>query len=88
MYSLVITLTFTVAKASAETTPSLYYQRVIDFKPAFTSRMSATGTSCSQILLKVWYNISQAILGRKLMKKFTITDEKIFRVYEDFDHKK
>ena len=30
MYSLVITLTFTVARASAETTPSLYYQSLID----------------------------------------------------------
>ena len=31
MYSLVITFTFTVARASAETTPSLYYQSLIDF---------------------------------------------------------
>ena len=32
------------------------------------------------------YIITQAILGRKLMKKFTVTDEKIFRVCKAFDH--
>ena len=31
MYNFVITLTFTVARASAETTPSLYSQNLIDF---------------------------------------------------------
>ena len=36
MYSLVITLTFTVARASAETTPSLYYQSRIDVTLAVT----------------------------------------------------
>ena len=37
VYSLVITLTFTVARASAETTPSLCYQSLIDFTLAITS---------------------------------------------------
>ena len=36
MYSLAITLTFTVARASAETTPGLYYQSLIDFMLAIT----------------------------------------------------
>ena len=49
--------------------------------------MSATGRSCTQIFLKVQYIISQAILSRKLMKKFTVTNEKIFRVYEVFGSK-
>ena len=30
-YNFVISLTFTVTRASAETTPSLYYQSLIDF---------------------------------------------------------
>ena len=36
MYSFVITLTFTAAGASAETTPSLHYQSLIDFRLAIT----------------------------------------------------
>ena len=36
MYSFVITLLFTVSRASAETTPSLYYQSLIDFTLAIT----------------------------------------------------
>ena len=38
--------------------------------------MSATGRSYTQIFFKVQY-IIQAILSRKSMKKFTVTDEKI-----------
>ena len=38
--------------------------------------MSATGRSCTQTFLKVQYIISQVILSRKFMKKFTVTDEK------------
>ena len=38
--------------------------------------------------LKVYYIIVQVILSRKSMKKFTVTDEKIFRVYKAFDRKK
>ena len=37
---------------------------------------------------KVQCTIIQAILSRKLMKKNTVTDEKIFRVYKAFDCKK
>ena len=44
--------------------------------------MSATGRSYTQNFLKVQNIIIQAILGRKLMKTFTVTDEKIFRVYK------
>ena len=36
MHSLVITLALAVARASAETTPSLYYQSLIDFTLAIT----------------------------------------------------
>ena len=39
-------------------------------------RMSAKGRSYTQNFLKVQYIIIQAILDRKLMKKFTVTDEK------------
>ena len=38
--------------------------------------------------LTVQYIIIQAILNRKSTKKFTVTDEKIFRVYKTFDRKK
>ena len=38
--------------------------------------------------LEVQFFIIQAILGRKLMKKFTVSDEKIFRVYKAYDRKK
>ena len=58
------------------------------FKFDYQLRMSATGRSYTQIFIKVQYTIIQAILSRKLMKKFTITDEKIFRVYEACDRKK
>ena len=37
---------------------------------------------------KVQYIIFQAILGQKSMKKFTVTDEKIFHDYKAFDYKK
>ena len=50
--------------------------------------MSATGRSHTQIFLKVQCTIIQAILGRKLMKKITVSDEKILRVYKAFDRKK
>ena len=36
MYSFVITLTFIVARASAEITPSLYYSSIIYFTLAIT----------------------------------------------------
>ena len=49
--------------------------------------MSATGRFYTQNFLKVQHIIIQAILGRKLLKKFTVTDEKIFRVYKAFDRK-
>ena len=47
-------------------------------------RMSATGRSYTQYFLKVQYIIIQAILGRTLVKKITVTGEKIFRVYMAF----
>ena len=50
--------------------------------------MSATEKSYTQIFFKVQYIIIQAIFSRKSMKKFGITDEKIFRVYKAFDRKK
>ena len=50
--------------------------------------MSATGTFYTQNVLKVQYIIIQAIFGRKFMKKFTVTDEKIFRVYKALARKK
>ena len=37
---------------------------------------------------KIQYIIIKVILNRKSMKKFTVTDEKIFRVYKVFDRKK
>ena len=51
-------------------------------------RMSATGRSYTQIFFKFQHIIIQAILSRKSMKKFTVTNEKIFRVYKAFDGKK
>ena len=39
----------------------------------------------------LWFSadcIIQVILGRKLMKKLTVNDEKIFRVYKAFDRRK
>ena len=42
---------------------------------------SATGRSRHTGFLTVRYIIIQAILSRKSMKKFIVTDEKIFRVY-------
>ena len=50
-------------------------------------RMSATGRSYTHNFLKVQCIIIQAVLGLKLMKKFTVTDEKIFPVYKAFDRK-
>ena len=47
-----------------------------------TLRMSATGRSYTQNFFKVQYIIIQAILGRKSMKKFIVTNEKIFCVYK------
>ena len=45
-----------------------------------------------KILHKGFFNIStlliQGILSQKSMKKFTVTNEKIFRVYKAFDRKK
>ena len=46
--------------------------------------MSATGRSYTQNFLKVRHVIVQAILCRQSMKKFMVTDEKIFRVYKTF----
>ena len=50
-------------------------------------RMFATGRSYTQIFFKVQYIIIQAILSQKWMKKFTVTDEKIFCDYKAFDCK-
>ena len=52
------------------------------------SRMSATGRSYTQNFFKVKYIIIQAILSRKSIKKFAVTDEKIFRVNKAFNSKK
>ena len=38
------------------------------------------------IFFKVKYIVIQVILSRKSMKKVTITDEEIFRVYKAFDN--
>ena len=54
----------------------------------FRFKMSATGRSYTKNFLKVQYVIIQTTLGRKLMKKITVTDEEIFRVYKVFDRKK
>ena len=37
---------------------------------------------------KIQYIITEAVLGRKSMKKFAVTDQKIFPVYKAFDRKK
>ena len=50
--------------------------------------ISATERSYTQNFFKVRYIIIQAILSGKSMKKFAVTDEKIFCVYEAFDCKK
>ena len=50
-------------------------------------RMTATGRSYTQNFFKVQYIIIQAVLRRKFMEKFAVTDEKIFRVCEAFDRK-
>ena len=49
--------------------------------------MSATGRSYTQNFWKVQHIIVHAILSQKLMKNFTVTDEKIFRLYKAFDRK-
>ena len=49
--------------------------------------MSATDRCYTQNFLKVQYIIIQVILGRKLVKKFTVTDEKIFRADKAFNRK-
>ena len=50
--------------------------------------MSAAERSYTQNFFKVQYIIIQAVLSRKFMKKFAVTDEKIFRVFKAFDRKK
>ena len=52
------------------------------------SGMPATGRSYTQNFFNVQYIIIQAIFSRKSLKKFVITDEKIFRVFKAFDRKK
>ena len=47
-------------------------------------RMSSTGR---QNFWNVQHIIIHATFGQKLMKKFTVTNEKIFRVHKAFDHK-
>ena len=49
--------------------------------------MSATGRSYTHNLFKVQFLIIQAILSRKSMKRFAVTDEKIFHVCKAFDLK-
>ena len=50
--------------------------------------MFTTGRTYTQNFLKVQYIIIiQSILDRKLMKKFTVTNETIFRVYKAFNRK-
>ena len=51
-------------------------------------RMSATGRYYTQNFSTVQYIIIQAMLSRKSMKKFAVTDEKIFHVYKAFDREK
>ena len=51
-------------------------------------RMSATGSSYTQMFFKVQYIIIQATLSRKSTKKFGVTDEKVFRICKAFDRKK
>ena len=41
----------------------------------------------TDFFLKVQCTIIQNIFSRKLMKKITVTDEKIFRVHKAFDRK-
>ena len=49
--------------------------------------MPETERSYTQNFFKLQYTIIQAMLSRKLMKKFAVTDEKIFRVYKAFDRR-
>ena len=51
-------------------------------------RMFATERPYTQNFFKIQYIIIQAILGRKSMKKFAVTNKNIFRVYKAFDRKK
>ena len=51
-------------------------------------RISGTGRSYTQNFFTVQYTIIQAILSGKSMKKFEVSDEKIFHVYKAFDLKK
>ena len=50
-------------------------------------RTFATGRSYTHNFLKVQYIIIQAILSRKLIKTFAITDERMFHVFKAFDCK-
>ena len=50
-------------------------------------RMSETGRSYTQNFLKVQYVVIQAILRRKSMKKFIVTDEKYSDEYSDISMK-
>ena len=49
--------------------------------------MSGTGRFYTQNFFKVQKIIIHAILSRKSMKKFAVTDENIFHVYKAFDRK-
>ena len=46
-----------------------------------------TGRFYTHNFFEVQYIIFQAILGPRLTKKFTVTDEKIFHVYKSLNHK-
>ena len=59
-----------------------------DVSDEFDLKLSVTERSCTQHFFKVQYVIIQTILSRKSMKKFAVTDEKIFHAYKDFDRKK
>ena len=74
MYIFVITLTFTADRASAETTPSLYYQSLIDFTLAITLIESPCVISaCGD---QAWHDLKLTTLGKRIVNRlYTVLKE-------------
>ena len=70
-----------MGEVSLETSPKKHYDSRHDKLKNSMNTTESTNTNIFKIII-------QAVLSCKLMKKFAVTDEKIFNVYKAFDCKK
>ena len=67
VYSFVITLTFAAGRVSAEVTPSLYYQSLIDFTLAI--KLLQSPCVISACWDQAWHDLKLTTLDKKIVNR-------------------